>query len=523
MKTLLLGLFPTGLKVNLPNKPGINKPTIVFGASTLALVIGLGVAFNTAGGGVWASFPLDDAWIHMVYGRAVAETGWPIYSDRIEAGFTSPLWMTILAFWHLIWPVAGPPVLPIKLTGWFLTAACAWVLMAALGRARSGGKPLPVLVVFGIPLWFILDRHMAFAMGSGMETSLASLLLLLTGYAMTLRRHTWVGIVFAGAVLARPEALALLPLLILPLWFDPTTKRPVAICKLFGPTLFAVAGWVVFCFMANGHPLPNTAYNKVSDLGGAIAMLPTVLIDIVGPWSPVAWGLGLPLLLFGLVGMVRRDASDDKPDPGALFLVLAPFVLLLAVSLTRVVRDPQAFYWTRYFVPVLPLLFYPLALGTGMIAGRGKGYRWAVLAGGGVLIMLNLIGLPESRVRYADNCHDIDALNVTVGKLINNLTQPDAVLGTNDAGAIRYFGKRRTIDLVGLNNWEYLFDKTRMEAFRRERFTHFALSRGVFDPLKKRNMRLLHRAEVRDNSLFDLSPYWMDLYEVIDPDLIRGE
>jgi hypothetical protein len=33
------------------------------------------------------------------------------------------------------------------------------------------------------------------------------------------------------------------------------------------------------------------------------------------------------------------------------------------------------------------------------------------------------------------------------------------VVGVNDAGAIRYFGNRRTIDLVGINNQDIAFKR----------------------------------------------------------------
>ena len=46
-----------------------------------------------------------------------------------------------------------------------------------------------------------------------------------------------------------------------------------------------------------------------------------------------------------------------------------------------------------------------------------------------------------------------------LGKWINKNTPPDSGVFVNDAGAIRYFGNRKTIDLLGLNNHELLFDK----------------------------------------------------------------
>ena len=46
----------------------------------------------------------------------------------------------------------------------------------------------------------------------------------------------------------------------------------------------------------------------------------------------------------------------------------------------------------------------------------------------------------------------IRLINVQAGLWINKNTETDATVGANDAGAIRYFGQRKTIDFIGLNN-----------------------------------------------------------------------
>src|SRR4051794_34832739 len=47
-------------------------------------------------------FPLDDAWIHLVYARSLAHgDGFAYNPGQLETGFTSPLWVMLLAplFW----------------------------------------------------------------------------------------------------------------------------------------------------------------------------------------------------------------------------------------------------------------------------------------------------------------------------------------------------------------------------------------------------------------------------------------
>jgi len=50
-------------------------------------------------------------------------------------------------------------------------------------------------------------------------------------------------------------------------------------------------------------------------------------------------------------------------------------------------------------------------------------------------------------------------MNVRAGLWIRDHSAADAVVGVNDAGAIRYFGNRRTIDLLGLNNQDLAFHR----------------------------------------------------------------
>lgn len=70
----------------------------------------------------------------------------------------------------------------------------------------------------------------------------------------------------------------------------------------------------------------------------------------------------------------------------------------------------------------------------------------------------------DRRGHLAADSRVITKMNVEVGRWINANTPIDSTVGVNDAGAIRYFGKRRTIDLLGLNNWPIAFRKVSKQA-----------------------------------------------------------
>ena len=66
----------------------------------------------------------------------------------------------------------------------------------------------------------------------------------------------------------------------------------------------------------------------------------------------------------------------------------------------------------------------------------------------------------ERRQRLESDSRIIHVMNVQPGQWIAKNTPLNAIVGVNDAGAIRYFGKRRTIDLLGLNNAGIAFGRT---------------------------------------------------------------
>lgn len=65
----------------------------------------------------------------------------------------------------------------------------------------------------------------------------------------------------------------------------------------------------------------------------------------------------------------------------------------------------------------------------------------------------------ERRSRLSSDCRAISIVNVMMGKWLASNTPPDAVVGVCDAGAVRYFGNRQTIDFGGLNHAEIAFKR----------------------------------------------------------------
>src|SRR5215813_6840048 len=96
----------------------------------IAIVLVL-IYIATANGG----FPLDDSWIHQVYGRNLAETGqWAFIPGVPSAASTSPLFTVLLSIGYRL-------NVPYKLWTHLLGTVALWV--AGMVGARMAERLLP--------------------------------------------------------------------------------------------------------------------------------------------------------------------------------------------------------------------------------------------------------------------------------------------------------------------------------------------------------------------------------------------
>ncbi len=464
-----------------------------------------------------SGFPLDDAWIHMVYGRALAEHGAPFYNaGTLEAGFTSPLWMACVAVAHLVARVTAlPVVLVVKAFGVAL-AACASGLLFETSLFLSS-RYWPSLVA-----GLLLAAHpfVAFSQVSGMETSLAGALLLATA-AEWLRGHFRAsGWWLALACLARPEAAVLLPLAAAAVPIS--RERSRAMVRATVPAVVALGLWGAYCFFVTRHPLPNTFYAK-HDARDALGNFGRAVIALWFDAPTRALGLATLLVVAGAAVVVRSRGPRSLPA------VLAPWVFVAGVAATRHVPADAArfFYFLRYLVPALPLAFLPLA--SGIVAVEDvvlqAGSRSRMLsaaffrvAGRTAALVCGLgccLAYPADHAvfaaRYSWNCRNIDDLQVRLGKWLAAHTPVNAVVLSDDAGAIRYFGDRTTIDLLGLNDHELLFGRDAAIAV-----THYPRGLAQLAALYGARFAVIHPAVLRKLADDPELPRYFALDAVVD-------
>jgi hypothetical protein len=399
----------------------------------------------------WTGFPLDDAWIHLVYARSLAEGGGFAYNPgQWEAGFTSPLWALSLAplYWLTGFSDAAV-VAAVKILGTalsFASSLLAFRVAALLSGSRAAG--------WAASLMLALDPALGFARVSGMEVPLVVAASLWTLLALVERKPVRAGLGLACCGLARPE-LALFGLLALPLLLSQLRAASwKARLAALAPAPLAAAAWMLHNVVATGRPLPSTYYVKGElaraglGAGSDLGVLARMFLDT--PWF--AWGLGVPLFGLGAWTLLRARR------PETLALLGTALLLPLAIAFGTVLVEPGAFYWLRYVLPALPFVYVIVGLAAGEARSWLRAGQRARAAAGALLFAAGAATLPAklaaSAELYSWNAQNINEVQVTIGRWIASSIPASESIALNDAGAIRYFGGLRATDMVGLNDHE---------------------------------------------------------------------
>ncbi|PYO01570.1 MAG: hypothetical protein DMD91_07120 [Candidatus Rokuibacteriota bacterium] len=382
-------------------------------------------------------FPLDDTWIHLQFARNLAEGFGFSYNPGVPvAGSTAPLWTLLLAAGFA---VAGPSIMTVKVIGVATTVAAGLVTRAA---ALAWGASAPAALFAALAmLW---SGPIGWGALSGMEVSLAALLVAAALWAHARGRLFATALFAALAPLARPESIVLLPLLAV------STTPVVRRSGIFiGLAAIVLAPAVAFSLATVGAPVPATAAAKIE--GGLLGWLsgvhePLARLFFTRPWHFAREWIGwlwmthavLPIVLAPAVIVVWRRVGPALGVP-ALALMVHPF----AMALLAPYRGP-AFQEGRYSTHLLPLAFIVIAAALGPTWTRRRGVLTAAW------LALSLVSLAPAASRYGWGVQNINAMQVHLGQWVAENLPRRARLALNDVGAIAYVSRRPVLDLMGL-------------------------------------------------------------------------
>jgi len=432
-------------------EPSPRRLALLSWAMLCGLVGLLAVLYVGAGGGE-GLLPLDDAYIHLQYGRQAAQGQWNVYNpgQPPTSGATSFLYPLLLAGGYL----AGFQGLRLGLWAMLLGAGA---LLAAAWAVRR------LALWWGAPAWvqvamsalFLLLGATSWHAFSGMETALVMALTLWTLWAYAEKRPGSLALFGGLLALMRPEAglmtasagallllrlrgagwrawgLALLPMAALAL-------QPLVNAVLTG-------SWVA----SGGQAKSILASADAS----ALDMLARVGENFVRIWAESLSGEGrdgglLPPFLLG-VALVGWGGLWARRAGRPVALLLLVWALLLSGAVATL--DNAFWHFKRYQMPLVAL-FVPLAAFalTDVPRYAPRVGRWAVRVYAAISLAAGLLLTGQYLLFYAANVAYVRVQPHAMARWIAENTPLDSVIAVHDVGLIRYLGERTTLDMVGL-------------------------------------------------------------------------
>lgn len=401
-------------------------------------------------------FALDDAYIHLAYAKSLrVGDGLSYNPGDYETGFSSPLWVFVLAIWPIPNGVGSDPVRAVALLGALFHAATAMAgaaLTLELLRLRSvPERPLPLwsLTMLSGALVTATPTLLT-ASTSGMEVSLAAATVTACAWAIVAGRPLAAGLLGGLAVLARPESLAFVVVMGgVAAWRLRTVRGSACRTAVAAPlgAVTAIALWVLYNLTVSGRPWPNAHY--VKQIGASAAGLRYLTSEVL-PWQPWLVSLTGVLLLARAVWSARKRSEGVacRDFPFVEALLLAVLLTWVGTAGTRALHPGVQFYESRYFMPVaaIPATLIPL--------GLSELGRWWSLAATLPLALVSGLQCAELEAAAEGHAADTHAVHTDVARDITERLPDDAIVAVEGAGALRYFTPRsmQIVDLVGLND-----------------------------------------------------------------------
>lgn len=408
--------------------------------------------------GAWV---LDDAFISFRYAQNLVHGHGLTFNpggERVE-GYTNFLWVLLIAAALFI---GVEPVLAAHLLS--LVLAITLLLLTYTIAQRLFCDQIGVLLT---PLLLVLNPAFLLytARGSGMETALVTLLVLLTCWlawiAQTRREAFIAGMMGALAAMTRPDAglvvvAVLLSIGIATQWAGRRKSHACAWGSAFAteiPRPFIIGCGMLYTpyflwrWHYYGYLLPNTFYAKT---GATIAQVERGLHYAWECWWAHGGIILALLLLLSLVRLYRGERAWS-------FLLLLWIISMLNV-LFAVAVGGDHFPLGRFFIPILPpiTLLAVAGLSIGQQPSECIQESTGRVMAAALLGVILAVQLPASDSRIADSPiwqeHKVALKNSEYGHWLREHTPPSTVIATGIAGTLPYYAERTVIDALGLND-----------------------------------------------------------------------
>jgi hypothetical protein len=296
---------------------------------------------------------------------------------------------------------------------------------------------------------------------SGMESGLTAMLVMAAAYvsvAMHGRRRLWgVGLVSALLLLDRPDGVTVLAAAVVDLlagWIREERRSSrqllthvVCLCL---PTAAIYLPYFIWRASYFGYLFPNTYYAKVS----GVPVVSRALAGLLDTSTFVVYWAAVPVFLFAIYAIL--------PGRRARPLRFAYLVVVLR-TLYVIYIGGDVLGWSRFFVPMIPLLAVFSTVALGQIAqafALGETQTlWAAVALVGVMSAVSYGSMQFTKLTFPGS-FDVQSKAAALRReqpcalcqwLIDH-APPGSSIALYAAGAVPYFTDFLTIDRIGLND-----------------------------------------------------------------------
>ncbi len=413
-------------------------------------------SFEVNGTRYYALF--DDAMISMQYARNLAHGDglvWNAGGERVE-GFSNPLWVLYMAFFHLF-PIASSKIsLAIQISG-AVFLGVNLIVVWKIGRQYLEGYFAPLLATFLTAFYFHLNNWSLQGMEVGALALLLSSAVLLTFKSWKEKTFSiWPYLLLTIGTLVRIDMVVPLTLLAIFMAWKDRKHRKQHLAWGLGLLVTSVIVQTLLRLWYYGEWLPNTYYLKVV----GIPLLDRIQRGL-SVFGDFIWGSGwllmvLPILLLFL--------WPETPTLLLFALLLGQVAYSIYVGGDAWEHKGGANRFVALAMSLFFLLFVQVADRVRRVLIQKKATNWKKLVSQGLLgafvftslFNFNFINENDAFAKWSTLKRPIFVAGtqryVTLGLLINEITDKDAKVAVVTAGNIIYFAERTGIDMLGKND-----------------------------------------------------------------------
>ncbi|MBI5215205.1 MAG: hypothetical protein HY960_05585 [Ignavibacteriae bacterium] len=431
-------------------KKNVSRDTFVKMLAIVGVPVVVIVFYITAS--LHFSYTPDDTFIYLQFARnVIAGDGMSFNAGEPTYGFTSPLWLLLVS-------LGGKMGIDLYIAAKTLdlvlaSAAIVVFFILAIEMIRNIVTAFLATIVFSSSAWFIRWA------GSGMETSLAVLLVLLT-FLYCMRNEYLLATVFTALLtFVRPEAFLLMTLILVDVIINSHDKQRAMRLnvKLILMYVAFLTPWLIYAQGIFGTMIPNTALAK-SGLNFDVKDMWQTLVKTFGTIG-ITEGATLAVLIVCLIIFFFKKNQKERTEEEHLerfFVFRQSFLgLMWCVLLILYYSVTGVNVFSRYLVIVVPFIILNAFLLFSYVLRNSPAQRF-MFAG---MVVLALAGSLENRIVY----HQIvlpraesfqrgimDYCFVSIGKWLRDNTPEGSTVVMPDIGAVGYFSQRKIFDTAGL-------------------------------------------------------------------------